>query len=147
QVDDALQQSAGRQNPVPTSDQQVTEPGARYIDFLVPGLLGMNLMGGGLWGVGFLIVDMRVRKLLKRLMATPMRKAHFLVSMIGGRMVFMIPEVLIILGAGVLLFKVAILGSWAAIFSVSLFGALAFGALGLLAASRAQRLETVTGLM
>ena len=108
QVDDALQQSAGRQNPVATRDQPVTEPGARYIDFLVPGLLGMNLMGGGLWGVGFLIVDMRVKKLLKRLMATPMKKAHLLGSMIGGRLVFMIPEVVIILGAGALLFNVAI---------------------------------------
>ena len=146
-VNDALQQAAGRQDPVATRNQPVTEPGARYIDFLVPGLLGMNLMGGGLWGVGFLLVDMRVKKLLKRLMATPMKKAHLLASLIGGRMVFMVPEVVVILGAGVLLFKVAILGSWAAIFSVSLFGAIAFAALGLLVASRAQRLETVTGLM
>jgi ABC-type multidrug transport system permease subunit len=147
QVDDALQQSAGRQNPLATRDRPVTEPGSRYIDFLVPGLLGMNLMGGGLWGVGFLIIDMRVKKLLKRLMATPMKKAHLLGSMIGGRLVFTIPEVLIILGAGALLFNVAIIGSWAAIFCVSLFGAIAFASLGLLVASRAQRLETGSGLI
>src|SRR5881397_2363043 len=138
EVDDALQREAGRQDPVSTRDEPVEEPGARYIDFLVPGLLGMNLMGGGLWGVGFVIVDMRVRKLLKRFVATPMNRAHFLWSMIGGRLTFMLPEVLIILGAGALFFGVTIRGSWLAIFAVSLFGSVSFAGLGLLIASRAQ---------
>lgn len=146
-VDDALQRAAGRRDPVQTSERLVTEPGARYIDFLVPGLLGMNLMGGGLWGVGFVIVDMRVRKLLKRFVATPMNRAHFLWSMIGGRLTFMLPEVLIILGAGALFFGVTIRGSWLAIFAVSLFGSVSFAGLGLLIASRAQRIETISGLM
>jgi len=83
-VDDALQRAAGRQDPVRTAETRVTEPGSRYIDFLVPGLLGMNLMGGSLWGVGFVIVDMRVKKLLKRLAATPMTRTDFLWSIAGG---------------------------------------------------------------
>jgi ABC-type multidrug transport system permease subunit len=142
-----LQRASGRRDVVETREKHVTEPGARYIDFLVPGLLGMNLMGSGLWGVGFVIVDMRVRKLLKRFVATPMKRSHFLWSMVGGRLVFMIPELFIILGAGALLFKVTVRGNWFAIFSLSLVGAISFSGLGLLVASRAQRIETVSGLM
>ena len=146
-VDDVLQNAAGRKNPVGTSEKYVTEPGARYIDFLVPGLLGMNLMGGGLWGVGFVIVDMRVKKLLKRFVATPMKRTDFLWSMIGGRLVFTLPELIVILGAGVLFFRVAVRGNLITIFLLTLIGAISFSGLGLLVASRAQRIETVSGLM
>ncbi len=79
--------------PSPRTTSAVDEPGGRYIDFLVPGLLGMGLMGGGLWGVGFAIVDMRIRKLLKRYLATPMRRSHFLAAVILSRLVFTLPEV------------------------------------------------------
>jgi ABC-type multidrug transport system permease subunit len=146
-VDDVLQRWAGRKDPLHVTDSQLSEPGARYIDFLVPGLLGMNLMGSGMWGVGFVIVDMRVRKLLKRFIATPMKRVHFLWSMIGGRLAFMIPEVLVILGCGVLFFGIAVKGSVLAISVTSLIGAIAFSGIGLLIASRAQRIETVSGLM
>lgn len=146
-VDDVLQRAAGRVDPVDTADQHVTEPGARYIDFLVPGLLGMNLMAGGLWGVGFVIVDMRVKKLLKRLVATPMRKTHFLWSIIGGRITFTLPELAIILASGVLLFGVPIRGSALSIAALVLIGGASFAGLGLLLACRAQRIETVSGLM
>src|SRR4030095_16829887 len=84
-VDDALQRAAGRKDPVATAEALVTEPGARYIDFLIPGLLGMNIMSGSMWGVGFVLVDMRTRKLLKRLVATPMRKSQFLGAMMASR--------------------------------------------------------------
>jgi ABC-type multidrug transport system permease subunit len=147
QVDEALQRASGRRDVVETLEKHVTEPGARYIDFLVPGLLGMNLMGSGMWGVGFVIVDMRVRKLLKRFIATPMRRSDFLWSLVGGRLVFMIPELFVILGAGALLFNVTVRGNWLAIFLLSLIGAVSFSGLGLLVASRAQRIETVSGLM
>ncbi len=146
-VDDALQRAAGRDDPLKTRDRKITEPGARYIDFLVPGLLGMNLMGSGLWGVGFVIVDMRVKKLLKRFVATPMRRTDFLWSMIGGRLVFMVPELVFILGAGVLFFRVAVRGNLMSIVLLALLGAVSFSGLGLLVASRAQRIETVSGLM
>jgi len=146
-VDDVLQRAAGRQDPVPIREQPVTEPGSRYIDFLIPGLLGMNLLGSGMWGVGYTIVDMRVRKLLKRFVATPMRRSDFLWAMVGARMVFIIPELTVLLGTGVLLFGMRIQGSLAGILVLALVGALAFSGLGLLVASRAQRLETVSGLM
>jgi ABC-2 type transport system permease protein len=147
QVDDALQRAAGRPDPIPSSEKHVIEPGARYIDFLVPGLLGMNLMGSGMWGVGFVIVDMRVRKLLKRFVATPMKRTHFLWSMIGGRLLFMFPEVVVVLGAGALLFGVLVKGNWITILLICLLGDIAFAGIGLLVASRAQRIETVSGLM
>jgi len=146
-VDDVLQRAAGRRDPLQTAETRVTEPGSRYIDFLVPGLLGMNLMGGSLWGVGFVIVDMRVKKLLKRLAATPMTRTDFLWSIAGGRLLFMIPELVVILGAGVLLFGMPVRGSWLAILALALLGAGSFAGLGMLAACRAQRIETVSGLM
>ena len=146
-INDILQQAAGRTDPIATEDRLVTEPGARYIDFLIPGLIGLNLLGSGMWGVGYAIVDMRVRKLLKRLVATPMKRINFLWSMIGARLVFMIPELVVILGAGSLLFGVPIRGSLISVFILVLFGAVAFAGLGLLIASRAQRVETVSGLM
>ena len=146
-VNDALQRAAGRSDPAPVADAHVTEPGARYIDFLVPGLLGMNLMGGGLWGVGFVTVDMRLRKLLRRLVATPMKKHAFLISLIGGRMVFTLPEMLLLLGTGWLMFRIAIVGSLASVFVICLVGGLSFAGLGLLIACRAQKMETISGLM
>ena len=119
QVDDALQRAAGRRDPLFTRDRHLTEPGARYIDFLIPGLIGMNLLAGSMWGIGYVIVDMRVRKLLRRLVATPMKKSHFLWSLLGGRMVFTIPELIVILGAGVILFGFPIRGG---IFSILFLG-------------------------
>jgi ABC-type multidrug transport system permease subunit len=107
----------------------------------------MNLMGGGLWGIGFVIVDMRVRKLLKRLVATPMRRGDFLISMMTSRIVFMLPEVALLLLAGALLFNVSVRGSLVAVVAVCLLGAVSFAGLGLLVASRAQKIETVSGLM
>jgi len=146
-LDDTLQRAAGRGDAFEVRDQLITEPGARYIDFLLPGLLGMNLMGGGLWGLGFVTVDMRVRKLLKRLIATPMRKRDFLLSIIAGRMAFMVPEVILILLSGWLIFDVAIRGGLLPIAIVCFIGAASFAGLGLLIASRAQKIETVSGLM
>jgi len=146
-VDDALQRAAGRADAVGTSDRPVTQPGSRYIDFLIPGLLGMNLMGGGLWGIGFVTVDMRVRKLLKRLVATPMKKTHFLIAMVGSRMIFGLPEIALLLAAGWLLFEVAVRGSLATVLLISMVGAVSFSGLGLLVACRAQKIETVSGLM
>jgi len=147
EVDDALQRAAGRVDVVATRAHAVTEPGSRYIDFLVPGLLGMNLMGGGLWGVGFVTVDMRVRKLLKRLMASPMQRRDLLLSLFGGRMLFTLPEIGILLLLAALLFHVHVAGSILATIVVGVVGAMSFAGLGLLVAARAERIETVMGLM
>ncbi len=146
-VDDALQRGAGRSDVLETSDRRVSEPGSRYIDFLIPGLLGMNLMGGGLWGIGFVTVDMRVRRLLKRFVATPMNKSDFLLALIGSRLIFMVPEVLLLLLVGVLFFRVMVAGSLVAVAAILVLGAVSFAGLGLLVACRAQKIETVSGLM
>lgn len=123
------------------------EPGARYIDFLIPGLIGMNLMGGGLFGVGFVIVDMRVRKLLKRFLATPMRRSDFMLAIMISRLVFLLPEVLIILAFGYFAFDVKVGGSFLALMFVIFAGAACFAGLGLLVACRAKTIETASGLM
>jgi ABC-type multidrug transport system permease subunit len=146
-ADDALQRAAGRRDPLGTEDRHITEPGTRYIDFLIPGLIGMNLLAGSMWGVGYVIVDMRVRKLLKRFIATPMKRSHFLWSTLGGRIAFMIPELIVIIGAGVILFGFPVRGNIFSILFVSLLGAVSFSGLGMLAACRAQKLETVSGIM
>lgn len=146
-VDEALQKAAGRQNPLATLDTRVTEPGGRYIDFLIPGLIGMNLMGGGMWGVGFSIVDMRIKKLLKRLMATPMRKADFMLAIILSRLVFMLAEVVVLLVFGRYAFGMIIQGSIGHILLASFLGSMCFTGLGLLVACRAKKIETVTGLI
>ena len=125
----------------------VREPGSRYIDFLVPGLLGMNLMGGSIWGMGFSIVDARRRKLMKRLIATPMPRHYFLLSFLISRLAMLVFEVGAFLGFAVLVFGVPIRGSLVLVAGVCVFGTLAFGALGLLIASRVRTIEAVSGLM
>lgn len=146
-VDNLLQRAAGRTDPVSVANVELDEPGGRYIDFLVPGLLGMSLMGGGLWGVGFATVDMRIRKLLKRLVATPMRKSHFLLGVMLSRLFFMVPEVILLLGFSRYVFGVVIHGRLLAVVALILMGAGTFAGIGLLVASRAQTLEAVSGLM
>jgi ABC-type multidrug transport system permease subunit len=146
-VDDALQRSAGRADPVRSQEVAVREPGGRYVDFLVPGLIGMNLMSAGMWGVGYALVDMRIKKLLKRLLATPMRAADFMLALMTTRVVFTFAEVGAILGFAWLALGVPVRGSVAAVMGVALLGAMCFAGLGLAVASRARKIETVTGLM
>ena len=147
QVDDALQTAAARKNPIRTTSTPASEPGARYIDFLIPGLLGMNLMNSGMWGIGFAVVEMRQRKLLKRFVATPMRRSDFLLALASSRLVLMIIEVGLLLAFGVLVFHLRVEGSLLSILLVGALGAVSFGGIGLLTASRAQKIESVSGLI
>ena len=147
EVDDVLQRARGRSDRVAVRDDRVVAPGSRYIDFLIPGLLGMNLLGSGIWGVGFSVVQARQRKLLKRYMATPMRRSHYLLSFILSRLVFLLLEVVALVGFGWLLFGVAVRGSFATLAALTILGAFAFAGLGLLVASRARTIEGVSGLM
>ncbi len=146
-VDQRLQESMGRQDVIKANDVEFSEPGNSYVDFLVPGLLAMGLMGGGLWGVGFAVVDMRIRKLLKRFMATPMRRSHFLMALMCSRLVFMIPQIVILLLFSYLIFGVIVHGNWLSILFIVMLGAIEFAAIGLLVASRARTLESASGLM
>jgi ABC-type multidrug transport system permease subunit len=147
EVNEAMQGAAGRKDAVATRAVTSSEPGSRYIDFLIPGLLGMNLMNSGMWGIGFALVDMRQRKLLKRYVGTPMRRGDFLLAIMTSRLVLMVIEIGLLLLFGVFLFHMRVLGS---VFSIALIGglgSLTFGGVGLLTASRAQKIESVSGLI
>jgi ABC-type multidrug transport system permease subunit len=146
-VDDALERAAGRKDVATSADKALTEPGARYIDFLVPGLLGMNLMGGGLWGIGYAIVDMRIRKLLKCFVATPMKRHHFLTGIVCSRFIFLVPEITFILFFAWLVFDVRVQGNLLSLIFLVLLGAFTFSGIGLLVASRANTMQTVSGLI
>jgi len=146
-VDAALQRAAGRTDAFTPARAEVTQAGARYVDFLVPGLLGMNLMGTGMWGIAFSLVVARNGNLLKRLIAAPARKSHLLGAQLISRLIFLIPE------AGALLFfayfalGVPMRGSVLLLIGISLLGALAFSGLGLLTAARPRTIEGVSGVM
>ena len=142
-----MQSAAGRRDVRAVRDERVTQPGARYIDFLIPGLLGMNIMGTGMWGVGFAIVKSRNQKLLKRLLASPMKKRHYLLSQMLARLVFLGLEVGSLLLFGHLMFGVPVRGSLVTIGIVVVIGALSFAGVGLLVASRTKTIEGVSGLM
>ncbi len=144
---DAVQRSWGRHDPVAVQDVLVREKGSRYIDFVIPGLLGMNLMGSGIWGVGFGVVDARKRKLLKRLIATPMSKAQYLASYLIHRLLLLVVEVVTIVGFAHLVFEVPLRGSLWQLAVLCLLGSVSFGGLGLLIASRVRTLEGASGLM
>jgi ABC-type multidrug transport system permease subunit len=146
-ADRAVQRAAGRVDPVSSNDKILREPGSRYIDFLIPGLLGMNLMGSGIWGMGFAIVDARRKKLLKRLVATPMPRHYYLLSFALSRLSMLVVEVGVLVGFGALVFRVPVRGSLLDLAVLSVVGSFAFGAIGLLIASRAQTIEAVSGIM
>ncbi|MFL5448834.1 MAG: ABC transporter permease [Gemmatimonadales bacterium] len=146
-ADEALQRAEGRHDPVPVRDRLVEERGARYIDFLIPGLLGMNLMGSGIWGLGFAIVDARKKRLLKRLIATPMSRWQYLASFALSRLTLLFLEVGLLLGFAVLVFGVPMRGSLPLLLLICLLSSLCFASLGLLIASRAQTMEGASALM
>jgi ABC-2 type transport system permease protein len=146
-ADEALQRAAGRADSLATREQPVTEPGSRYVDFLIPGLIGLNLMGSGLWGIGFSVVVARTHKLLKRFAATPMRRSHYLLSFALSRLLFLAFEVAAVVGFGWLVFGVRVRGSLLDLAVVSLIGAATFAGIGLLVAARPTTIEAVSGWM
>jgi ABC-type multidrug transport system permease subunit len=146
-VDNALLRASIPNAPPVPKEVTIEEPGGRYIDFLIPGLIGTNLMGGGLWGVGFVTVDMRVRKLLKRFLATPMRRQDFLISLMLSRLVFTLIEIALLLGFAYVAFDIHVRGNPAAFLALVVVGGVCFAGLGLLVACRAKTIETVSGLM
>ena len=146
-VDDVLQRAKGRQDVAQIGEEKIIEPGARYVDFLVPGLIGMNLMGSGLWGLGFTIVIARSRKILKRFAATPMRRSHYLLSFMLSRLVFLFLEVAAVVLFAWLAFGFSVRGSWLTVSLIILLGGFTFSGIGLLVAARPTTIEGVSGLM
>ena len=147
EADDALQAASGRRDVFAAHEERVTQQGSRYIDFLMPGLVGMNLMSTGMWGMGFAIVNARMRKLLKRLVATPMRKSHYILSFFLGRMIWLIIEVVLLVAFGWLVFGVRVNGSIALLTLICFVGGYGFSGLGLMLASRVKTIEAISGLM
>jgi ABC-type multidrug transport system permease subunit len=145
-ADDAIQRGAGRSDPLAVRESTISERGSRYIDFFIPGLLGLNLMGSGVWSIAFAVVSARKQKLLKRLVATPMSRAQYLMSFLLSRLFFLVLEVGALLGFGALVFDVPVRGSFGTLAAVCLVAALTFSAIGLLVASRARTVEAVSGL-
>jgi len=146
-VDDLLQRRGGRRNPVPTRDETAVARGARYVDWLVPGLMGMQLLSGALWGTAWNIVNARQRKLLKRLTATPMRRSHYLLSFRISGLLFVPLQVVVLFAFARLTFGVTVHGSSVSVMLLALIGSWSFAGLGLLCASRAQNSETANGLV
>jgi ABC-2 type transport system permease protein len=146
-TDDAIQRGYGRGDVIGVSETHVRERGARYIDFVIPGLLGMNIMGSSIWGLGYTIVDARRKKLIKRLVATPMSRAEYLVSYLVSRIALLVGEVVVLIGFAALVFAVPVRGSVLQLTVIVLASVFAFGGLGLLIASRARTIEAASGLM
>src|SRR5208283_1942544 len=146
-ADRAIQSAAGRRDAISSVNRQIHEPGARYIDFVVPGLLGMNLMGSAIWGMGFSIVESRQKKLLKRLVASPMPRWQYLASYLLSRLAMLVIEVVGFLGFARLVFGVPFRGSLWQLGLLCVLTSLAFSALGLLVSSRAKTMEAASGLM
>ena len=146
-VEDLLQRAAGRRDAVTSTDHELREPGGRYIDFLFPGLLGMAVMQSGLWGVGFLTVDARLRKLIKRLLATPMRKTDFLAAVVLSRLWLILSEVAVLAVVIRVGFGVMNYGRWLDVILLLVVGTIMFACLGLVLVSRAATLETASGIM
>ena len=146
-ADRAIQTAEGQREAIHSDNQLVHEKGARYIDFVVPGLLGMNLMGSAIWGLGFAIVDARQKNLLKRLVASPMPRWQYLTSFLLSRLVMLVIEVVAFLEFARLVFGVPFRGSMWQLAFLCVLTSLSFSALGLLVASRARTTEGVSGLM
>lgn len=146
-ADDALQRAMGRKDVLASQNRYVEEPGTRYVDFLIPGLIGLNAMNGGLWGVGFLIVNFRRNGMLKRFLATPMPRSHFLMSILGARLTFLIPDVAVLLCVGHFVLNMPVRGSLMTIMVLMVVGSLASAGIGLLLASRTSTTEAVNGMI
>jgi ABC-2 type transport system permease protein len=146
-VDDALKRAAGRAEPWTARQDAVQIAGSRYVDWLIPGIVALGIMSNSMWSIGFMTVQARLRKLLKRLVASPMKKSQFLMAPVIARLMFLAPEVAAPLIFGWLAFSMPIVGSILNIIVVALLGALAFGAIGLLLGSRVRTFEAISGLM
>jgi ABC-type polysaccharide/polyol phosphate export permease len=146
-VDAVLERASGRKDVLAKNDAPVQERGERYIDFLMPGLVGINLMGSSMWGIGYAIVVTRSRKLMKRFAATPMRREHYLLSFILSRFTFLFFEVGILILFGVLVFDVAIRGSLLSLGLLAMLGAISFAGIALLVGARPRSVESVSGWM
>jgi len=119
----------------------------RYIDWLFPGILAMNMMFSALWGVGYVVVRYRKNDVLKRLKATPLTAFEYLTAQMTSR-IFLLMFTLVVVWIGCdVIFSFSVLGSYISVFIVFLIGSLSLTALGLLLAARGTSEEFTTGVL
>jgi ABC-2 type transport system permease protein len=125
----------------------LTQKGNRYIDFLIPGLIAMGVMNSLLWGISYALIDMRSKKLMRRMVATPMKRSEFLISIFLARLSITIIEALLLLIFAFAYFHISIQGSLPALMMVFLAGNIAFSGIAILISSRTANSRIGTGLI
>jgi len=146
-ADDVVQTAAGRKSPLSTKDVNGAQIGSRYIDFLIPGLIGLNLMGSSLWSIGYNLVVQRKRRLLRRFAVTPMNRSHLLLSYMVSRLLFLAMEVVVLVLFGIGLFGTHVQGSYLDLLLVSVLGGASFAGISLLIGARLENAEVASGWM
>jgi ABC-2 type transport system permease protein len=125
----------------------LTVSGTRYIDFLVPGLITMGVMMSSMWGISYGIIEKRSKKLLRRLVATPMKKSHFLIALITVRVLMNFIESAVLLIFALFAFKISIQGSISALILIYLAGNIAFAGIAVFTSSHTSNTEVGNGLI
>lgn len=146
EVEAALDRAAHRPRMFSARDEHLTQQGSRYIDFLIPGLIGMNVLSASIFGIGWSIVDTRGRKLLKRLAATPMPRSQYLLAFVLAHVILVTAMLIFVLGFARVAFDVRVFGSYFDVLALTIFGAASFAGLGILLASRTDKSETLSGM-
>ena len=119
----------------------------RYVDWVIPGVLSMNLMFGSLFGVGYVIVRYRRNGVLKRLQATPASPMQFLTAQLASRLIIVVMVNVIIFVGCLLSLDLIVRGSYLALLLITILGALSMIAVGLLMACRTANEELAGGLL
>jgi ABC-2 type transport system permease protein len=140
---------SGQVRPAGATDEikPLTLAGTRYIDFLIPGIITLGVMMSSMWGISYGIIEKRSKKLLRRLVATPMKKSHFLIALITVRVGMNFIEALIMVLFATLVFNMTIQGSIPAIIILFLAGNIAFTGLAVLVSSHTSNTEVGNGLI
>jgi ABC-type multidrug transport system permease subunit len=125
----------------------MTEKGTRYIDFLIPGLIAMNVMMSTMWGVSYTLIENRTKKLLRRMVATPMPKWEYIMSHIVARIILCFVEAAIVYTFAYFYFGITIEGSILAFIILFLSGIVAFSGVAVLLASRTDKTQVGNGLI
>ena len=127
--------------------EPLTLKGTRYIDFLIPGLIAMGIMMSSVWGLGYGIIETRSKKLLRRMIATPMKKSYFLISLISVRAIMNFIEAGLLFTFSLLVFGTTIQGSVVALILILIAGNIGFAGISILTASRTANPEVGNGLI
>lgn len=141
---------AAETSNIPENDDVIkplTLQGTRYIDFLVPGLIAMGIMSSCMWGISYTIIERRSKKLLRRMVATPMKKSHFLIGLIAVRMVMSFIEALLLFIFAYFVFDIRIQGSIPAFITIFIAGNIAFAGIAIFASCNTSKTEIGNGLI